>query len=218
MNKDTLYKLTNEIDEFGAQLIVVTKNQPLDELKQLLHNNYRAFGENRVQDLVDKSNQLSKEIEWHMIGHLQTNKVKLISGFVQLIHSVDSFKLATEINRSASMHQRTQSILLEINISNDAGKYGFSFDELRNSLEAYNWDALKNISICGVMGMASMTNENQLIRSQFKKLHNHFDCLKQEYFSTQSSFKELSMGMSGDYKFALEEGSTMVRIGSLIFQ
>ncbi len=201
----------------NVKLIAVSKFKSYDDILEAYHAGHIVFGENRVQELVDKYEQLPKDIEWHMIGHLQTNKVKYIAPFVHLVHGVDSLKLLKEINKQAKRVDRTQKCLLQIHIADEETKFGLSKEEAFDLLESDTYKAFENIEICGVMGMATLTDDIEQIHKEFSTLKNLFNELKQSYFSTQESFAEISMGMSGDYKIAVEEGSTMVRVGSAIF-
>lgn len=177
----------------------------------------RAFGENKVQEMVAKYEMLPKDIEWHFIGHLQTNKVKYIAPFVYLIHGVDSFKLLKSIDKEAGKINRIIPCLLQFHITEEETKFGFSMEEATEMLSSEEFKLIENVRISGVMGMATYTeNENQ-IRKEFSHLKAIFNQLKMAYFSDFPAFKEISMGMSGDYQIAVEEGSTMVRIGSTIF-
>ena len=193
--------------------IAVSKTKPVDDIKKIYNLGHKEFGENKVQELLDKYDKLPKDIKWHMIGHLQTNKIKKVIPIISLIHSVDSLKLLKKINNEAIKINKVISCLLQINISNENNKYGFTIDQIR---EIFNNEVLKDfkfIRIKGLMGMASFTeNENQ-IRIEFKNLKKIFDELKIKY----PELKIISMGMSGDYKIAIEEGSNMIRIGSKIF-
>ena len=177
----------------------------------------KIFGENRVQELVEKQAVLPNDIEWHLIGHLQTNKVKYIASFVSMIHAVDSLKLLEEINKQAKRHDRVIPVLLQFKIAEENTKYGLEIADAVLLLESEALQTLSHIQICGVMGMATFTHDEALVRSEFQQLKTYFDILKQRYFPQSESFKEISMGMSGDYQMAVEEGSTMVRIGSLLF-
>lgn len=201
----------------GVELIAVSKTKPASDIQTLYNAGQRAFGENKVQELVDKYEVLPKDIQWHLIGHLQTNKVKYIAPFVHLIHGVDSFKLLKEINKEAIKNNRIISCLLQFHIAQEETKFGFSFEEAQEMLDSKEFVELQNIEICGVMGMASFTQDENLIREEFQTLYNYFQLIKSHYFKFNPDFKELSMGMSGDYKIAMEEGSTMVRVGSTIF-
>jgi pyridoxal phosphate enzyme (YggS family) len=201
----------------NVSLIAVSKTKPAGDIQTLYDAGQRAFGENKVQELVEKHEVLPKDIEWHLIGHLQSNKVKYIAPFVHLIHGVDSFKLLKEINKEGVKCNRIIPCLLQFHIAQEETKFGFSFEEAQEMLESKEFVELQNVAIYGVMGMASFTeNENQ-IHEEFQTLHNYFQLIKSHYFKFNPEFKELSMGMSGDYKIAMEEGSTRVRVGSTIF-
>ncbi len=201
----------------NVSLIAVSKTKPASDIQTLYDAGQRAFGENKVQELVEKYEVLPKDIEWHLIGHLQSNKVKYIAPFVHLIHGVDSFKLLKEINKEGVKCNRIIPCLLQFHIAQEETKFGFSFEEAQEMLESNEFVELQNVAIYGVMGMASFTeNENQ-IHEEFQTLHNYFQLIKSHYFKFNPEFKELSMGMSGDYKIAMEEGSTMIRVGSTIF-
>lgn len=197
--------------------VAVSKTKPLELLKEAYAAGQRHFGENRVQELEEKYNALPKDICWHMIGHLQSKKVKTIAPFVHLIHGVDSFKLLAEINKQALKNNRTIDCLLQFFIAQEETKFGFDLEEALEIIGSNEFAALKNIRLVGIMGMATFTDDTDQIRSEFKTLASYFDQLKSTHFSNQPSFKEISMGMSGDYAIAIEEGSTMVRIGSAIF-
>ena len=177
----------------------------------------RIFGENRVQELVEKEAVLPKDIEWHQIGHLQTNKVKYIAPFVSLIHAVDSLKLLKEINKQAAKNDRVIDCLLQFHIAEESSKFGFDEAEVTTILKSETYKQLQNIRIIGVMGMATFTHNEAQVKQEFRHLKNIFDALKNTFFPANDDFKEISMGMSGDYQLAISEGSTMVRIGSLLF-
>lgn len=215
MNLENYFTIQKEVTLSNAKLIVVTKNQSMEDVLQLYQAGCRHFAENRVQELLKKKEQLPEDVEWHLIGSLQKNKVKQIISFVSLIHSVDSFELAAEINKRANDIDRVVDILLQIYVSHDETKHGFEFELLLNSLKQNNWLDLNHINIIGVMGMASLSSDSVLVQSEFQFLNKCFITLKDNYFN--STFKEISMGMSSDYKLALQNGSTMVRIGSSIF-
>ena len=176
-----------------------------------------VFGENKVQELLTKVNELPADIQWHLIGHLQTNKVKYIAPFIHLIHSVDSLKLLTEINKQALKNDRVIDCLLQIYIADEETKYGLGFDEAIELLESQEFTELKNVRIVGLMGIATNTENLKLVKEEFYELKTLFDGIKVSYFRNQDYFKEISMGMSSDYKVAMEQGSTLVRIGSDIF-
>lgn len=208
------------LSEIGTtQLIAVSKTKPIEAIQKLYDQGQRRFGENKVQEMVDKYKALPKDIEWHMIGHLQTNKVKYIAPFVYMIHAVDSLKLLFEIEKQAAQCQRSIKVLLQMHIAKEETKFGLNNKELIEILEYYtnNPSALKHIRIVGLMGMATHTDDTHIIREEFRSLKNKFKYVQQTYLVGDASFCELSMGMSGDYKIAIEEGSTMVRIGSLLF-
>ena len=207
----------NSIINKNVKLIAVSKTQPVEYILEAYKENQRIFGENKAQELNKKHETLPKDIEWHFIGHLQTNKVKYIAPFVSLIHSVDSLSLLEEINKQALKNNRTINCLLQFHIATEDTKFGFSFEEAIELLNSETYKNLKNIEIIGVMGMATYTDDNNHIRQEFKSLKTIFSQLKSNYFSNNASFKEISMGMSGDFEIAIEEGSTMVRIGSSIF-
>lgn len=198
-------------------LVAVSKTQSIDSVQNLYEQGQRIFGENRVQELVEKYDALPKDIEWHLIGHLQKNKVKYIAPFVALIHSVDSYDLLNDIHIHAQKHQRIIPVLLQFHISKEETKFGISKDEAKVMLEKLNLRPLDHVKICGVMGMASFTDDKLVVREEFTHLKSIFDFLKTTYFNEDPNFKIISMGMSGDYVDAIAAGSTMVRIGSAIF-
>ncbi|MDX2196497.1 MAG: YggS family pyridoxal phosphate-dependent enzyme [Cytophagales bacterium] len=200
-----------------CKLVIVTKMRPIQDLADLYALGYKIFGENRVQDMVEKYEALPKDIEWHMIGHLQTNKVKYIAPFVSIIHSVDSMHLLQEIDKQAKKNNRTIPCLLQIYIAQEDTKYGLTAHEAEQILASKELVLLQNIKICGVMGMATFTDDSKQVQNEFNSLKNIFFNL-QKYSTANINFTEISMGMSHDYLIAVQEGSTMVRIGSLIFQ
>ncbi|MFZ1581708.1 MAG: YggS family pyridoxal phosphate-dependent enzyme [Saprospiraceae bacterium] len=200
-----------------VKLVAVSKTKPISAIQELYAAGQRIFGENRVQEMTEKYNQLPKDIEWHLIGHLQKNKVKYIAPFVSMIHSIDSFELLEIVDLQAKINHRIIPVLLQFHIATEETKFGLSLTEAVDLMQMNIKDTLSNIKICGVMGMASFTEDLDLIRSEFHTLKNIFDNLKEKYFSDDLSFTEISMGMSGDFKIAIEEGSTMVRVGSAIF-
>lgn len=212
-----LQDITKYAKAKNAVLVAISKTKTVDDIQQIHNAGQRVFGENKVQELVQKYELLPKDIQWHMVGNLQSNKVKYIAPFIQLIHSVDSLKLAIEINKQALKHNRVIDILLEIHIAAETNKSGFSEDELIDHLDINAFNSLQNIRIVGLMGMATNTKSQVLIKNEFSGLKQYFDKIKQQYFSKSEEFSILSMGMSGDYQLALEEGSTMIRIGSAIF-
>ncbi len=201
----------------NTKLVAVSKTKPIAQILDMYHQGQKVFGENRVQELVEKQAQLPKDIEWHLIGHLQTNKVKYIAPFVDMIHAVDSVKLIIEINKQAQKQERVIPILLQFRIAEEDSKYGLDISDAVLLLESEEFTTLKNIQVCGVMGMATFTDDKQQVKAEFQQLKRYFDLLKNRYFTQNPAFKEISMGMSGDYELAIKEGSTMVRIGSLLF-
>ncbi len=201
----------------SVKLIAVSKTRPAGDIIEAYNTGLRSFGENRVQELLSKKDQLPQDIEWHLIGHLQTNKVKYIASFIGMVQSVDSYKLLTALNTEALKNNRLIDCLLQIHIAAETAKFGFSLEELQTVLQRENIPILENIRICGVMGMATFTRDVRQVRKEFGYLTNCFHLLKEKHFKTNDNFREISMGMSGDYQLAVEEGSTMVRIGSLIF-
>ncbi len=216
-NLSNLFELSKLCSENNALLVAVSKTKPNKDIFQVYNNGHKAFGENKVQELVEKHESLPKDIEWHMIGHLQRNKVKYIAPFVHLIHAVDSEKLAKEINKQAIKCNRKLKILLQIHIAEESTKHGFTFEELSKLLMEGKLLNLQNIEICGLMGMATFTNDEKQVKSEFARLKSIFEDIKSTYFKDQEHFKEISMGMSGDYNIALRNGSTMIRVGSAIF-
>jgi pyridoxal phosphate enzyme (YggS family) len=202
----------------NVTLIAVSKTKPVEVIQDAYNAGQRIFGENRTQEITEKQPFLPKDIQWHFIGHLQTNKVKYIIPFVSLIHSVNSAKLLREINRLSEKNNRITDCLLQFYIATEESKSGFSLTEAEEMLCSEEFQTWKNIRICGVMGMATFTNNQKLIRSEFKTLKEYFCVLKNKYFSNNDAFKEISMGMTDDYLIAIEEGSAMVRIGSAIFE
>ncbi len=213
--KSNLNNILNTIPE-NVTLIAVSKTQPVSSILEAYQGGQRAFGENKIQEMVEKFDVLPKDIEWHMIGHLQRNKVKYMAHFVHLIHGVDSFKTLAEINKQAIINKKVINCLLEVKIASEETKFGLSFAEVEQLLKSEELKNLKNINIKGLMGMASFTENNEIISDEFKSLKTFFDSL-QKYKSFNVNPTILSMGMSGDYKIAIEEGSTMIRVGSAIF-
>jgi pyridoxal phosphate enzyme (YggS family) len=214
---DNLLKYKNELEASAVQLVAVSKFQDADAVLEAYNAGQRVFGENIVQELVDKQALLPKDIEWHLIGHLQTNKVKYIAPFISVIESVDSLKLLQEINKQALKNNRVIDCLLQVYIADEDTKFGLGFDEVIELLRSDEFQSLKNVRITGLMGIASNTDVEKQIRDEFEELKVLFDGIKLSYFRKDDAFKEVSMGMSSDYKIAVEEGSTMVRIGSSIF-
>ena len=213
VNVEAYQNLIKQISTKNITLVAVSKTKPVADIKALYHLGQKDFGENYVQELVEKQAQLSSDIRWHYIGHLQSNKVKYIAPFVHLIHAVDSFNLLKEINKQAAKNNRIINCLLQVHIAQEETKFGFDEKELHEALQQFNNAAMKNVNITGLMGMASFTNDAEKIRAEFKLLKNIFDKIK----NSKSEIRNLSMGMSADYKIAIEEGSTIIRVGSLLF-
>jgi pyridoxal phosphate enzyme (YggS family) len=201
----------------GCKLIAVTKTKPLEKIMEAYQEGHRLFGENKVQELVPKFEALPKDIVWHMIGHLQSNKVKYIAPFISMIHSVDSVRLLEEVNKQALRSKRTIPCLLQVHIAEEETKFGFSPQEVFQLLQSGQTLELPNVKICGLMGMATLTEDIDQIRREFRELKKLFDELKSSSLTDGVEMRELSMGMSSDYKIAIEEGSTMIRVGSAIF-
>jgi pyridoxal phosphate enzyme (YggS family) len=200
-----------------VKLVAVSKTKPAEDILEAYYHGQKIFGENKAQEMVGKYETLPKDIEWHFIGHLQSNKIKYIIPFVALIHGVDSFKLLKSIDSEAKKADKIVSCLLQFHIAEEETKFGLSMDEAIEMMNSDVYKTLKNVAICGVMGMATFTENEQQIRKEFAALKSYFEMLKKDYFAQDPVFKEISMGMSGDYLLAIEEGSTMVRIGSSIF-
>lgn len=201
----------------NVTLVAVTKTRPIELLEEAYSLGLRNFGENRVQEMVDKQPLLPADIKWHQIGHLQTNKVKFIAPFVHLIHSIDSLKLLMEVDRQALKNDRIIDCLLQIYIAREESKFGLDEEEAILMLQSDELREMKNIRICGLMGMATYTDDDETVRREFASLKSFFDRLKTDYFTEKDYFTHLSMGMSGDYHIAIEQGSTMVRIGTALF-
>lgn len=202
----------------SAKLIAVTKTKPIADLQEAYNAGCKTFGENKVQEMVEKWEILPKDIQWHLIGHLQTNKVKYMASFVAMIHSVDSLKLLQEINKQAAKNERVIDCLLQIYIAQEDTKFGLSPEEAEELLDTDTFKNLNNIKIVGLMGMATNTDDQEQIRLEFRSLKTFFEKLKAERSETHNfQLKEISMGMSGDFLIAAEEGSTLVRVGSAIF-
>ena len=201
-----------------AKLVAVSKTKPTEIIQEAYDSGWRRFGENKVQEMVEKHEMLPKDIEWHLIGHLQSNKVKYIASFVSLIHGVDKMKLLQEINKRAKSHDRVINCLLQIHIAEEDTKFGLSYEEANEILASEELKAMENICVAGVMGMATYTDDQAQIRKEFKGLKNFSEEAKSAFNHLPNvDFKEISMGMSGDYEIAVEEGSTLVRVGSAIF-
>jgi pyridoxal phosphate enzyme (YggS family) len=214
---ENLKNFRNHITDNKVTLVAVSKTHPADAISALYQVGQRHFGENKVQELTDKAEQLPKDILWHLIGHLQTNKVKYIVDFVYLIHSVDSQKLLKEINKQAEKINRKVSVLLQVYIAKEESKFGLDEAELNEIIEQYLGGSYPFVQVCGLMGMSTNTDNTETIRAEFQYLKTLFVNLKIQHFSTDENFSQLSMGMSSDYQIAIEEGSTMIRVGSTIF-
>ena len=213
---ENLKQIWDELPK-GVRLVAVSKFHPNEAIEEAYAAGQRIFGENKVQEMTAKYESLPKDIQWHYIGHLQTNKIKYIVPYVALIHGVDSLRLLSEINKCAVKANRIVDCLLQVHIAEEETKFGFGCDELRSMLEADEWRSLKNVRICGLMGMASNTDDEEQIKNEFSLIHHLFQETKERFFSDTDSFNELSIGMSDDFKLAVAEGSTLVRIGSRIF-
>ena len=216
MIQENLNKIRNTIP-LNVTLVAVSKTKPVTDLQEAYDAGQRIFGENKALEMRDKHQQLPKDIQWHFIGHLQTNKIKYIAPFVTLIHSIDSASLLEAVNKEAAKNNRIIDCLLQFHIAQEETKFGLDMKEATTLLESESFKNLKNINICGVMGMATFTDDNEQIRNEFKTLKNIFNTLKDSYFKNSEAFKEISMGMSDDYPIAIEEGATLVRVGSKIF-
>lgn len=214
---EKLTLIKQEIDSLSVKLIAVSKTKTVEEILEVYNAGQRDFGENLVQELVEKAEQLPKDIIWHQIGHLQTNKVKQIAPFIGLIHSVDSLKILKEINKQALRNDRTIDCLFQVHIAEEETKYGLGYDELIDILRSDDLKLLKNIRIVGLMGIATNTKSERVIKEEFYELKTLFLGIKTSFFRADDAFKEVSMGMSSDYKIAVSQGSTMIRVGSLIF-
>ncbi len=201
----------------NVTLIAVSKTKPVSDLQEAYDAGQRIFGENKALEMRDKHQALPADIQWHFIGHLQTNKIKYIAPFVTLIHAIDSLPLLEAVNKEAAKNNRVIDCLLQFHIAKEETKFGLDIEEAKSLLESESFKNLKNINICGVMGMATFTDNAAQVRNEFKNLKNIFETLKENYFKEKVSFKEISMGMSDDYPIAIEEGATMVRVGSKIF-
>lgn len=213
---DRLQKIKSGIPT-AVNLVAVSKTKPIEAIQSAYEAGQKIFGENKAQEMQAKAADLPSDIEWHMIGHLQSNKVKYIAPFVHLIHSVDKLSLLEEIDKRAAQNKRTINVLLQIFIAKEETKYGMDEKEVIELLASESYASLKNIRIVGLMGMATLTDNKAQIRAEFNHLKQFFDQLKKEYFESNPDFSILSMGMSGDYEIAIEAGSNMVRIGSALF-
>jgi pyridoxal phosphate enzyme (YggS family) len=217
MTNIILQEVRGKLKPKNVTLVAVSKTKPNEAILEMYNEGQRVFGENKVQEITAKYEALPKDIEWHLIGHLQTNKVKYIAPFVQMIHSIDSLKLLKEVNKQAKRNERTIDCLLQMHIANEDTKFGLDNAEVKELLESEAYRNFENIRIVGVMGMATFTDDMEQVRQEFKTLNYIFENLKLAYFQKNDAFSEISMGMSGDFELAIEEGSTMVRVGSLLF-
>lgn len=206
-----------ELSPLGVTLVAVSKTKSVEEIQEAYDAGQRIFGENLVQELVEKYEKLPKDIQWHLIGHLQTNKVKYIAPFINMIESVDSLKLLKEINKHALKHDRIIDCLLQVYIASESTKFGLGHVELIELLESEEFASLKNVRIRGLMGIATNTENEKEIKEEFYELKTLFDGIKVSYFRNEETFDTLSMGMSSDYKIAIEQGSNLVRLGSVLF-
>ncbi len=211
-----LEKVRSSLPE-QVRLLAVSKFHPVEVLQQAYDAGQRLFGESRVQELTEKQAQLPEDIEWHFIGHLQTNKIKYIVPFVSLIHGIDSFRLLSEVNKYAERAGRVVPCLLQLHVAREETKFGFSLDECRTMLEEGIWKTLRNVQIAGVMAMASNVEDERQVSEEFRTVTDFFREMKRTFFAEEPSFAEISMGMSHDFPQAVEQGSTMVRVGTLIF-
>ena len=216
MIKDNLHKIKNSISK-EITLVAVSKTKPIIDLQNAYNAGQRVFGENKIQEMVDKFDALPKDIEWHMIGHLQSNKVKYMAHFVNLIHGVDKFKTLKEINKQAKKHNRIINCLLQAKIAKEDSKFGLSFNEIETIINSEEILELKNINIVGFMGMATFTDNQEQSEEEFISLKKFFDTQKTKSLSDNCQLNILSMGMSGDYQLAIKNGSNMIRVGSSIF-
>ncbi|WP_158837392.1 YggS family pyridoxal phosphate-dependent enzyme [Polaribacter sp. L3A8] len=216
MIKENLSAIKKSIPE-TVTLVAVSKTKPIEDLQEAYAAGQRIFGENKIQEMVDKYDALPKDIQWHMIGHLQSNKVKYMAHFVNLIHGVDKISTLKEINKQAKKHNRVIDCLLQVKIAKEETKFGLSFDEIEEILSSEEFSTLENIKIIGFMGMATFTDNQQQLQEEFSSLKSFFDIKKTQISAINCNLKTLSMGMSGDYLLAIKNGSTMVRVGSSIF-
>ncbi len=213
--EQNLQKIKSQLPEH-VTLVAVSKTKPISDILEAYNAGHRVFGENKIQEMVDKQEELPNDIEWHMIGHVQRNKVKYMAGFVSLIHGVDNFKLLNEINKQAKKHDRIIDCLLQIKIASEDSKFGMKVEEASDILKSKEFSELNNIAIKGVMGMATFTDDKNQVKKEFQFLKQAFESLKQ-LNTANCQLKTISMGMSGDYQSAIDCGSTMIRVGSSIF-
>lgn len=216
MIQETIRNLTSELPQ-GVRLVAVSKFHPCEAIMEAYEAGQRIFGESKVQEMADKYEKLPKDIQWHFIGHLQTNKIKYMAPFVAMIHGIDSYRLLEEVNKHAAKARRTIPCLLQIHIAQEETKFGFSFEECKDMLAKGDWRQLQNIRLAGIMGMATNTDNTQQITDEFRSLSDFFQEIRNTYFKEDDCFCEISMGMTHDYHLAVEQGSTLVRIGTKIF-
>jgi len=216
---DNILYFDEQLRSISCRLVAVSKTQPATAIKEAYEAGHRLFGENKVQELVEKYAELPHDISWHLIGHLQTNKVKYIAEFIDTIESVDSLKLLVEINKRAEMYGRTLPIncLLQISIADELTKYGMDYEEAVALLQSEEYRSMKYIRVVGVMGIATNTEDEAKLRREFRYLHESYENLRDTFFFANPDFCEISMGMTSDWKIAIEEGSTLIRVGSGIF-
>lgn len=207
----------NELNPIGVTLVAISKTKPIEDIQEAYNAGQRIFGENMVQELVEKQEKLPQDIRWHLVGHLQTNKVKYIASFIDMIQAVDSLKLLVEINKHAAKHNRVIDCLLQVDIAQEDTKFGLDHPEVIELLESEEFKAMKNIRIRGLMGIATNTDKEKEVKEEFYELKMLYDGIKVSYYRKDDSFDTLSMGMSSDYKLAIEQGSNMVRLGSTLF-
>lgn len=213
-----LQKVLSDLQATNTSLVAVSKTRPVEKIMAIYNQGQRIFGENKALELQSKYNEMPKDIEWHFIGHLQTNKVKYIAPFVHLIHAIHSLKLLKEVNKQAKKNNRVINCLLQFHIAQETTKHGLNLENAKALLLTDQFNSLENVNIIGVMGMATFTDNKEQVKAEFQTLHRIFTELKETEFKNKTDFKEISMGMSGDYLLAINEGSTMVRVGSLIFK
>ena len=216
MIKENLEKIKATLPD-SVTLVAVSKTKPVSDVQEAYDAGQRVFGENHALEMRDKHEVLPGDIQWHFIGHLQTNKIKYIISYVTLIHSIDTANLLEAVNKEAKKHDRVVDCLLQFHIAQEETKFGLDVDEARQLLDSEAFKSMENVHICGVMGMATFTDDEAQIRKEFKHLREIFEMLKKDYFADQPQFKEISMGMSDDYPIAIEEGATLIRVGSKIF-
>jgi len=214
---ENIQQIETELRGTRARLVVVTKTHPVAKLQEAYDAGARLFGENKVQEMAAKQPELPTDVEWHLIGHLQTNKVKYLAPFVHTIQSVDSLKLLLEIEKQATKHDRIVNGLLQFHIADEETKTGLSFAEAEEILQSDAYQQLRHVRLTGVMGVATFTNDTAQLRREFQTLRGYFEQLQGRFFADADHFREISMGMSADYPLAIEEGSTLVRVGSAIF-